>query len=97
MSLRDQEDFLSNIHPFEVLDENQINNCIKHMDIAYYPKDSTLICPSKISNHFFIVIKGSVYEYNGDEVVMDYHQEDSFDANSLIYNETKNTFRVHED
>lgn len=97
MSLRDQEDFLSNIHPFEVLNENQINNCIKHMDIAYYPKDSTLICPSKISNHFFIVIKGSVYEYNGDEVVMDYHQEDSFDANSLIYNETKNTFRVHED
>ena len=97
MSLRDQEDFLSNIHPFEVLDENQINNCIKHMDIAYYPKDSTLICPSKISDHFFIIIKGSVYEYKDDEVVMDYHQEDSFDANSLIYNETKNTFRVHED
>ena len=97
MSLRDQEDFLSNIHPFEVLTENQINNCIKHMDIAYYPKDSTLICPSKISDHFFIIIKGSVYEYHDDEVVMDYHQEDSFDANSLIYNKTKNTFRVHED
>jgi CBS domain-containing protein len=97
MSLRDQEDFLSNIHPFEVLDENQINNCIKHMDIAYYPKDSTLISPDKISDHFFIIIKGAVYEYHEDEVVMDYHQEDSFDANSLIYSETKNTFRVHED
>ncbi|APW64945.1 MULTISPECIES: DUF294 nucleotidyltransferase-like domain-containing protein [Arcobacteraceae] len=97
MSLRDQEDFLSNIHPFEVLNQNQINDCIKHMDIAYYPKDSTLICPSKISNHFFIIIKGSVYEYSDDEVVMDYHQEDSFDANSLIYNETKHTFKVHED
>ena len=97
MSLQDQEAFLSNIHPFEVLDENQINNCIKHMDIAYYPKDSTLISPEKISDHFFIIIKGSVYEYKDDEVVMDYHQEDSFDANSLIYNETKNTFKVHED
>ena len=97
MSLRDQEDFLSNIHPFEVLNENQINDCIKHMDIAYYPKDSTLICPSKVSDHFFIIIKGSVYEYSDDEVVMDYHQEDSFDANSLIYNETKHTFKVHED
>ncbi len=97
MSLRDQEAFLSNIHPFEVLDKNQINNCIKHMDIAYYPKDSILISPEKISDHFFIIIKGSVYEYKDDEVVMDYHHEDSFDANSLIYNETKNTFKVHED
>ena len=97
MSLRDQEAFLSNIHPFEVLNKNQINNCIKHMDIAYYPKNSILISPSKISSHFFIIIKGSVYEYSDDEVVMDYHQEDSFDANSLIYNETKNTFKVHED
>jgi len=97
MSLRDQEAFLSNIHPFEVLNKNQINNCIKHMDIAYYPKNSILISPSKISSHFFIIIKGSVYEYSDDEVVMDYHQEDSFDANSLIYSETKNTFKVHED
>ena len=97
MSLRDQEAFLSNIHPFEVLNKNQINNCIKHMDIAYYPKNSILISPNKISSHFFIIIKGSVYEYSDDEVVMDYHQEDSFDANSLIYSETKNTFKVHED
>ena len=97
MSLQDQEAFLSNIHPFEVLDENQINNCIKHMDIAYYPKDETLISPDKVSDHFFIIIKGAVYEYKDDEVVMDYHQEDSFDANSLIYGETKNTFKVHED
>ena len=97
MSLQDQEAFLSNIHPFEVLNENQINNCIKHMDIAYYPKDRVLISPEKISDHFFIIIKGAVYEYKDDEVVMDFHQEDSFDANSLIYNKTKNTFKVHED
>jgi len=97
MSLQDQEAFLSNIHPFEVLTENQINKCIKHMDIAYYPKNRVLISPEKISDHFFIIIKGAVYEYKEDEVVMDYHQEDSFDANSLIYNKTKNTFKVHED
>ena len=97
MSLQDQEAFLSNIHPFEVLDKKQMEKCIKHMDIAYYPKDSVLITPEKVSSHFFIIIKGAVHEYSDDVVVMDYHQEDSFDANSLIYNETKNTFRVHED
>lgn len=97
MSLQDQEAFLSNIHPFEVLNEEQMNICIKHMDIAYYPKDSVLITPEKISDHFFIIIKGTVYEYAEDEIVMDYHQEDSFDANSLIYGKCKNTFKVHED
>jgi CBS domain-containing protein len=98
MSLQDQEAFLSNIHPFQVLTPSQMDNCIKHMDIAYYPKDSVLITPERISNHFFIIIKGSVYEYGQDNlVVMDYHHEDSFDSNSLIYGKCKNTFKVYED
>ena len=98
MSLQDQAAFLSNIHPFQVLTQKQMENCIKHMDIAYYPKDSVLISPEKISNHFFIIIKGSVYEYSSENlVVMDYHHEDSFDSNSLIYGKCNNTFKVHEE
>ncbi len=97
MSLRDQESFLSNIHPFEVLNQEQLHACIKHMDIAYYPKGSILISPEKIHDHFFIIIKGTVYEIKDDEILVDYHQEDSFDANSLIYAECKNIFIVHEE
>ncbi|CAI8234986.1 MAG: Uncharacterised protein [Arcobacter lacus] len=97
MSLQDQEAFLSNIHPFEVLTTDEMNMCINHMDLAYYPKDSVLISPEQLSEQFFIIIKGSVYEYNDDVVVLDYHAEDSFDSNSLIYGETKHTFKVHED
>ncbi|WP_072680111.1 DUF294 nucleotidyltransferase-like domain-containing protein [Arcobacter sp. LA11] len=97
MSLRDQKSFLSNIHPFELLTEEQMDRCIKHMDIAYYPKDEVLITPEKIPDHFFVIIKGSVHEYNEEEVLMDYHYEDSFDANSLIYAKTKNNFKVYED
>ncbi len=98
MSLRDQESFLSNIHPFEVLSEEQMNLCIKNMDIAYYPKDTTILSPDKNSTHYFIIIKGTVHEMTSeDEMVMDFHQEDSFDANSLIYGECKNSFVVKED
>lgn len=97
MSLRDQKSFLSNIHPFELLSEEQMDKCIRHMDIAYYPKDEILITPEKIPNHFFVIIKGSVHEYNEEEVLMDYHHEDSFDANSLIYGKSKNSFKVYED
>ncbi|MDD3009042.1 MAG: putative nucleotidyltransferase substrate binding domain-containing protein [Arcobacter sp.] len=98
MSIQDQESFLSNIHPFQVLTPGQMSLCIQHMDIAYYPKDTVLISPEKIPNHFFIIIKGSVYEYSADNVVvMDYESEDSFDSNSLIYGKCSNTFRVNEE
>lgn len=97
MSLRDQKSFLSNIHPFEVLKENQMHMCIKHMDIAYYPKGTVLISPLKIPDHFFIIIKGNVHEFKEDELIMDYSNEDSFDSNSLIYSKTKSTFKVEED
>ena len=62
MSIQEQQAFLSNIHPFQVLSPEQMEICIKHMDIAYYPKDSVLINPEKIPNYFFIIIKGTVYE-----------------------------------
>ncbi len=98
MSLNDQKSFLSNIHPFEILDKQQMDKCIKHMDIAYYPKDTILMSQEAISDHFFIIIKGSVHEYSPDEqLAMDYHHEDTFDANALIYNECKNTFVANED
>jgi len=98
MSLRDQKEFLSQIHPFELLNEKQMDKCIKHMDIAYYPKDEILITPEKIPEHFFIIIKGIVHEYNeNEEILVDFHQQDSFDANSLIYGKTKNHFKVYED
>ncbi|MFY4821105.1 cyclic nucleotide-binding domain-containing protein, partial [Aliarcobacter butzleri] len=86
------------IHPFEVLTPSQMAMCIQHMDIAYYPKDTILISPEKIPEHFFIIIKGSVYEYSNENiVVMDYQHEDSFDSNSLIYGKCDHTFKVNEE
>ncbi|WP_418180216.1 DUF294 nucleotidyltransferase-like domain-containing protein [Aliarcobacter lanthieri] len=98
MSIQDQESFLSKIHPFEVLTPSQMAMCVQHMDIAYYPKDTILISPEKIPEHFFIIIKGSVFEYNTDKViVMDYQSEDTFDSNSLIYGKCENSFKVNEE
>ena len=98
MSIQDQKTFLSNIHPFQVLTSEQMEICIKHMDIAYYPKGTILINPEKIPNYFFIIIKGSVYEYSSDgEILMDYQHQDSFDSNSLIYGKCDNSFKVSED
>lgn len=98
MSIQDQESFLSNIHPFQLLSPSQMSMCIQHMDIAYYPKDTILISPEIVPNNFFIIIKGSVYEYSKENgLVMDYQSEDSFDSNSLIYGKCDHTFKVHEE
>mgnify|MGYP000941519433 FL=1 len=98
MSLNDQKSFLSKIHPFEILNSVQIDKCIKHMDIAYYPKDTILMSTHDIADHFFIIIKGSVHEYAvNEQLLMDFHPEDTFDANTLIYNECKSTFVANED
>ncbi|NQY94113.1 MAG: hypothetical protein HRT43_08125, partial [Campylobacteraceae bacterium] len=58
MSLNDQKSFLSKIHPFEILSTQQMDKCIKHMDIAYYPKNTILMSSHAIADHFFIIIKG---------------------------------------
>ncbi len=97
MSLHDQETFIKAIHPFEKLNKFELDTVFKNMDIAYYPKETILISPEKISNYFFIIIKGEVNEYNHDELTFVYHAQDTFDADSLIYHKTESKFVVSED
>jgi len=97
MSLHDQENFIKEIHPFDKLTTYELDTAFKNMDIAYYPKDTILISPEKISDSFFIIIKGEVNEYNNDELTFVYHEQDTLDADSLIYHKTKSKFIVSED
>jgi CBS domain-containing protein len=97
LSLHDQKNFIKEIHPFEQLTEFELDKALKNMDIAYYPKDTVLISKEKISDYFFIIIKGEVNEYNNDELTFVYHEQDGFDADSLIYHKTDSRFVVHED
>lgn len=97
MSIHDQEIFIKEIHPFEKLTQYELDTAFKNMDIAYYPKETILISPEKISDHFFIIIKGEVNEYNNDELTFVYHEQDTFDADSLIYHKSQSTFVVSED
>ncbi|CAA6799215.1 MAG: Predicted signal-transduction protein containing cAMP-binding and CBS domains [uncultured Sulfurovum sp.] len=97
MSLHSQEAFIKEIHPFDKLTKNELNSVIKNIAIAYYPKESILISETKISDSFFMIIKGEVNEYNNDELTFTYHKQDTFDADSLIYHKTKSRFEVTED
>lgn len=97
MSILDQQQLLASIHPFDLLDQRVIAQLSTHMDIAYYPKETVLIGPRLPAEHLYIIIKGNVSEFIGDELHNVYTARDSFDANALIYGDTKSRFVVQED
>jgi len=97
MSILDQKQLIESIHPFELLSSHELDNLMKKVDIAYYPKDTLLISPTLTSIVFYIIIKGSVKELVDDEIHNVFNSGDSFDADSLIYSKTKAKFVVDED
>ncbi|MDA7848270.1 CBS domain-containing protein, partial [Sulfurospirillum sp.] len=97
MSLHDQEAFLKSIHPFELLSPRELTKAVNSMDIAYYKKDTTLISPDNLSEFLYLIIKGEVGEYHKDELIKVYNNSNTFDADSLIYEKTEDSFVVLEE
>ncbi len=97
MSKFDQRKLIESIHPFELLSSVTLDNLMKKIDIAYYPKDTLLLSKNLPSIAFYIIIKGSVAEYIDDEIHSVFGAGDSFDANALIYGTCEGRFIVDED
>lgn len=97
MSILDQRKLIESIHPFELLSATALDNLMKKIDIAYYPKETLLISKNLPSIAFYIIIKGSVAEFVDDELHNVYSAGDSFDADALIYNKSESRFVVDED
>ncbi|MEA3331194.1 MAG: putative nucleotidyltransferase substrate binding domain-containing protein [Campylobacterota bacterium] len=97
MSILDQRKLIESIHPFELLGSNELDNLMKKIDIAYYPKETLLISKNLPSIAFYIIIKGSVSEVVDNEIHNVYSEGDSFDADALIYEKCEGKFVVDED
>ncbi len=97
MSLYNQESFIKSIHPFEMLTQNELEQIINSLNITYYKKNETLISSEQLPNKLFIIVKGEVGEYSGNELIKVYGDSNIFDTNSLIYNKTEDSFVVLEE
>ena len=97
MSILDQRKLIESIHPFELLSSKELDSLMKKIDIAYYVKDTLLISKTLPSIAFYIIIKGSVAEFKGDEIHNVYSSGDFFDADALIYGKTEGRFVVEEE
>jgi len=92
------EKFYKLIHPFETLDENDLEYLIKLTDIAYYRRSEQIIAKNSATNKLYLILKGRVIEYrDNDEVVSIYNEYESFDAKSLLYGSSESKFIVDEE
>jgi CBS domain-containing protein len=98
MSILEQKTFISNIPPFDKLQDSELQTVADAMDIAYFKKGEYVIQQGTSPDALYIIIKGIVQEINDDEeMVSVYVAQDSFDAMSLLDATSKNDFLAQEE
>ena len=98
MSHYDLESFLASIHPFDLLNQNELKKLTKSTEIAYYPKDSQLIMQGDNTEKLFIIIKGEIASCIEDgSTVRIYHIKDSFDSDALLSGKSTYNYIALED
>ena len=86
-------DFVRSVVPFESLEPQELDQLVRHMDIAYFPRGEVVVRQGgEPARHLYIIHSGSVKltsaDDNGREVLVDVRGEgDTFGALSLLHGE----------
>jgi CBS domain-containing protein len=83
--------------PFDCLDAAEQRIVRDNVDIAYFRPDETLLGPDIEPSHLFVVIKGHVSQFDGDELVATYGPDDCFDGRSLVAGRASSRFVAAEE
>ena len=83
--------------PFDCLTPEQQRLVRDSVDVAYYPEGATILELGAEPSHLFIIIKGFVTQYEGDEVITIYGPEDTFDGRGLVAGKTSSRFVAQEE
>ena len=83
--------------PFDCLDAEEQRIVRDSVDIAYFRVDETLLDPGIEPSYLFIVIKGHVTQFDGDEPVTTYGPSDCFDGRSLVAGRVSSRFVAAEE
>ncbi len=83
--------------PFDCLDADEQRLVREHVDIAYFRADETLLAAGGQAAHLFVIIKGHVSQFDGDELVATFGPNDSFDGRSLVAGRASSRFVAAEE
>jgi CBS domain-containing protein len=80
--------------PFDTLTPGEQQTLEKHADIQFFADEECLLGPSDRVDALYVVLKGSVREMAGDEVITLYRERDTFDARAMVAGQTPHRFVV---
>ena len=83
--------------PFDCLDADEQRIVRDSVDIAYFRENETILDPGIEPSHLFVIIKGHVSQFDGDELVTTYGPCDSFDGRSLVAGRASGRFVASEE
>ena len=83
--------------PFDCLTPDQQRLVRDSVDVVYYPEGDVILEVGTAPTHLFVIIKGFVTQYDGDEVITTYGPDDTFDGRGLVAGKTSNKFVAQEE
>ena len=97
MSILEQESFISSIHPFENLTQNELETFVENIDVVYFKENEIVQKQDSEPTHLYFILKGLIQEKKENEVLSLYSKNEIFDSISLIENFSKNSFITAEE
>ena len=78
--------------PFDCLTLDEQRLVRDNVDIAYFPQGETVLALGDQPTHLFVIIKGFVQQFDGNEVVTTYGPDDCFDGRGLVAGRVSSRF-----
>jgi CBS domain-containing protein len=83
--------------PFDCLNADEQRRVRENVDIGFYPRGQTILGPGVSPDHLFVIIKGHVTQWDGDEQVGSLGPDDAFDGRALLSGKASDRFMAAED
>jgi signal-transduction protein with cAMP-binding, CBS, and nucleotidyltransferase domain len=83
--------------PFDCLTPEQRRLVQNSVDIAYFPQGETILDLGSQPSHLFVIIKGYVQQFDGNEVITTYGPDDCFDGRGLVASKVSSRFVAAEE
>ena len=78
--------------PFDCLNPDEQRLVRDSVDVAYFREGEAILEVGSVPTHLFVLIKGYVTQYDGDEVVTTYGPDDCFDGRGLVAGRASSRF-----
>ena len=83
--------------PFDCLNPDEQALVRASVDIAYFRERETILALGAAPTHLFVIIKGYVTQFDGNEIVHSYGPDDCFDGRGLVAGKVRSRFVAAEE